>query len=312
MNVPERIKLRKRTSREEPYVGFFTYVNNGKIMSEKSWQSWGDIDAGEIDNLPVTGFKIVEDIRRSRGWFGSGRSVFRVLHPTCNTLFEITANNLIEIIDCTSIDRGEVLAPCVLAWEGAKVALLPVTSEEYQTATRVVLTDKTKTKEYKPGDIVVDSKNNEFTYLGHHTIEGYRLLQTKEEQRFILGHYDPRPDDSNIVYITKGHASRHLYLDSSNNLVALTSKKESQLITRSVETPNLNEIFATKQFVLQDRDTYGSDKLYSLFLYNTPSYNVEVFNEFQRLKKETEARIIAAIPDNHPEFAGKRFVKWNF
>ena len=76
-------------------------------------------DVLELQEGGIEGFKIVDDITRSRDWFGSGASVWRVADPR-GWEFEITSSNLMNILQLASIDRGVIKAECLYARNGAK------------------------------------------------------------------------------------------------------------------------------------------------------------------------------------------------
>jgi hypothetical protein len=120
---------------EKYYVGFNNRNYDGEsfllsyIVKDSKltgFQSWRDKKIGikEIDNLPKDGFKIFGDTRRSRDWFGSGRSMIYVQHPE-GFVFEISVDNLVNILaTCNIIDRV-FSEKMIFAHTGSKLILIP-------------------------------------------------------------------------------------------------------------------------------------------------------------------------------------------
>jgi hypothetical protein len=110
-----------------------------------------------IDNVPTEGFRFVGDIKRSRDWFGSGASVWRVEDPR-GFEFEITSGNLMMLMELTTIEQGLIKGKCIYARDGAKNALLFEGSEEYQATlaqtNRMKDAKKFSLKSLQPGDEV--------------------------------------------------------------------------------------------------------------------------------------------------------------
>lgn len=64
------------------------------------------------DNVPLSGFKIIDTVNRYRG-----NKLFKVLDPR-GIEFEITAKSLFEIVTEGKIESGEILSKCV--WQRGK------------------------------------------------------------------------------------------------------------------------------------------------------------------------------------------------
>lgn len=86
-----------------------------------------------LDNLPLEGFKITDDIKR-RYW-GGGNVVFRVTDPRGFEL-EISSQNLMMLIEHATLDKGVISGRCIWGRDGAVNVLLHETSEEYASATK--------------------------------------------------------------------------------------------------------------------------------------------------------------------------------
>jgi len=123
----------------------------------------------KITNVPTKGFKIVDDIKRVRDHFGSGRSLFRVEDPR-GFEFEITTGNLMEIIQATDLIKGEIQGECLYARSGTKNALILAGSEEYaavkKTTDLKTAAAKFSLRDVSPGDVVMLEEGIEAVYFG--------------------------------------------------------------------------------------------------------------------------------------------------
>lgn len=110
--------------RSDTFTGKLAYViyydEKGKLRKEKSWESWRDkkIAPQEFENTPIDGFTLNKDVQRSREWFGSGRNMIRI-HDPRGFEFEVTCENLIEILMHTDCLRRGLIGQFVYAWFGA-------------------------------------------------------------------------------------------------------------------------------------------------------------------------------------------------
>lgn len=187
-----------------------------------------------IDNTPVEGFKIVDDISRSRDWFGSGRTVWRIEDPR-GFEFEITSGNLGEILRLTSIDRGLINAKCLFARDGAKNALVVENSEEYQKVAAQTQRLKSATG-VKLSDVTIGSKclmtdNTEETYYG----KFYCLVQDSEylEDSTNRGYYGSRYDNSKQLYLVK---ERYAMMSAHGKIDFVSKPKIAGVITAGTAT----------------------------------------------------------------------------
>jgi hypothetical protein len=103
------------------------------LRKEKSWEGWRDkkIDPEEYANIPQSGYILNKNVQRSRDWGSSGRTLFRVFHPD-GFEFEISGDNLINLLMHCDISKREIMQECVLAWGGTELILMPTNSELYQ------------------------------------------------------------------------------------------------------------------------------------------------------------------------------------
>jgi hypothetical protein len=143
-----------------------------------------DAFAKEISflNLPTAGFKIVQTVKRSREWFGSGATVFRIEDPR-GFEFDITGPNMFEIMTSGTVEKGEIKGECIFARDGAKNALLLVDSEEYRETLNATnlknAAAKFSLRDVSVGDWVMLADGVEATYLG-------KIHLDVTEQRHVL------------------------------------------------------------------------------------------------------------------------------
>lgn len=178
MYIPESVKVRVRHDKQYDNattektnnipLGFVTYVDEkGLLKKEKSWNGWGDEYIGEFANKPLEGYKLENMVTRSRDYFGSGRTLYRVIHPD-GFSFEISTDNLFEICMEGSVKNGEFIGKYLLAWEGQTLILLGEESSDYSRYVEV--TKLVHQGNIKPSDLVIgqpyQDKNGK--YIGHY------------------------------------------------------------------------------------------------------------------------------------------------
>jgi hypothetical protein len=171
--IPEKLKVgfQNRTDTFTKRLAYVIYYDEkGKLRKETSWNTWCDkrIPSEEHVNVPKTGFILNKNIQRSRDWFGTGRTVFRVFHPE-GFEFEITGDNLINILMHSDISKREILEPCILAWQGTNLILMTTNSEQYQESVEYT---KQQTQKISAKDLVVGCEylhrktNIHYMYIG--------------------------------------------------------------------------------------------------------------------------------------------------
>jgi len=126
----------------------------------------GKAEFKTFKNEPISGFKILSSVTR---WSTSNK-LFRVVDPRGFQL-EISANNLVKILLCTSVDKGIINGDCVWARDrdSGNNILIPVGSEEYQEAMKNLKMSKS-TDTAVPGNSVVLQTGEEGVYLGKFSI----------------------------------------------------------------------------------------------------------------------------------------------
>lgn len=157
-------------SQDDAPLGFMTPEGTDKAARNRKatvdgWRS-KDIAPRTIENKKLTGFKLSESIRRYSSW-GSGNVKWRITDPRGFEL-EISSPNLMQILNCSTIEQGEILDACIWGREGADNILIPVTSNLYKTALEDTKrqTMKVSMKDVKPGNKVTLQDGEKYIFLG--------------------------------------------------------------------------------------------------------------------------------------------------
>jgi len=138
----------KKQGRGEELLGFATpYEDNAQGRQRQEtvdrWCRGYDRSKPEtkiVDNVPRTGFKITDDVKRV--YWGGGNVVFRVWDPYGYEL-EIQSQNLMALLLSCGINAGgEIPGSCVWGRDGSTNVLLHESSEEYKNAIQAAETLK--------------------------------------------------------------------------------------------------------------------------------------------------------------------------
>lgn len=159
--------------RSDTFTGQLAYIiyfdEKGKLRKEKSWEGWRDkkIAPQEFDNAPMDGFTLNKDVQRNHEWFGSGRNMIRI-HDPRGFEFEVTCENLIEILMHTDCLRRGLVGQFVYAWFGPELVLLPTNSEEYQNSVKYTagLSKKVSVKNLVAGISYKTKREGDVVYIG--------------------------------------------------------------------------------------------------------------------------------------------------
>jgi hypothetical protein len=225
-------------SRTDTFTGKLGYViytdHKGVLRKEASWNSWRDkkIDVVTVDNTPQPGFTLNKGIKRD-GYWGSGRSVIRVWDPR-DFEFEISVDNLIGILMHADVSKRDITEPCVFAWNGTELILLPTNSVEYQES--VAHTEKQE-KKFSARDLVagytysVRKETKSVVYLG--SFERYDIAQQYENDRYGY---------SKGVVHTKKPKKGHAFIDPVSKEVFI---KDPAAFISNVEVEEVHPEFAS-------------------------------------------------------------------
>ena len=144
------------------------------------------LDSAVIDNTPMSGFKLVDDIR------GGGRSsqdYWKIKDPR-GFYAEISSRNFADIMTECMMDRGEIIDQCVWAREGSNNVLLNVSSESYKEAVAFTQVNTTSAEwtAAQLGDTVTLQNGTTGIYYGRLrgvSVENYASIRTKSEGETI-------------------------------------------------------------------------------------------------------------------------------
>jgi hypothetical protein len=266
--IPKKLKIGFQ-KRRDTFTGKLAYViyydERNTLRKVKSWDGWRDhsIETLEIDNDPKTGFLFNKGIQRYSDW-GTGRAVVRVYDPR-DFEFEISMDNLIGILMHSDITKRDIVEPCVFAWAGPELVLLPTNTEEYQESRKYtdIQSNKISTKSLVPGVQYSYKKSDKVaTYIGFYP--WYELGKVDGENKGKANHgYDYIV--SNKTQLLKGN--KHIFKVGNSFepvSVALLSEAISEpvenisfLIDEFFDTINSQEIVGVKLGEVKLGKTYN-------------------------------------------------------
>lgn len=206
--IPKTITVGFQT-RSDTFTGKLGYViytdHKGVLRKETSWNGWRDkkIDAVTVDNTPQSGFTLNKGVQRDGHW-GSGRSVIRVWDPR-DFEFEISVDNLIGILMHADVSKRDITEPCVFAWYGTELILLPTNSVEYQESVAHTAKQERKfsAKDLTPGyTYSVRKESRSVVYLGY--FDRYEVESVYENERYGY---------TRAVTQTKKSKKNHVFID---------------------------------------------------------------------------------------------------
>lgn len=208
--IPKRIRVGFQ-ERTDTFTGKLAYViyydEKNKLRKETSWLSWCDerFEPIEFDNIPQAGFIFNKGVQRSSEWFGSGRSMIR-LYDSRDFEFEISVENVLNILMHSDVSKRDIVEPCVYAWDGTNLVLLPVNSVEYQESVEYTEKQEHKlsAKELVKGRryYVKKSKENQIvTYIGYFETWAYDYYRNWRKET----------NDDTVGNISKG--KKHIFYD---------------------------------------------------------------------------------------------------
>lgn len=271
--------------RGDTFTGKLAYViytdHTGKLRKEASWNSWRDhkIETITVDNTPQQGFTFNKGVKRD-GYWGSGRSVIRVWDPR-DFEFEISVDNLIGILMHADVSKRDITEPCVFAWNGTELILLPTNSMEYQES--IKHTEK-QGKKFSAKDLTAG-----FTYS---------LKENRESRVVYLGRF-PRYTIDNVT--VDGDQSRYNY-HSRGRRQTLKGNKGHVFID-----------IATKAILIKDPSKY-IDEVVSEEVH--PEFASFIDKYYSSAESQPVAGLIitqsapATLNEDYYSWYGHRWIKW--
>lgn len=201
--IPNKLYVGFRADNEDTLTCFMTPLANDSAFTKrkKTIDDWAskDMSSTEISNEPRTGFRLVDTSRR----WNSNNVVFRVIHPEVGAEFEISAENLSNIMSNTDIIKGEIQDKLLLIREGSKNILVIENSPEHKGSSEVDDNGKElflKKDDYNIGDRVSVKGVGEVIYLGKNKVHYYE---------FTINTYG-----ASTVKLNEGNESGHILYDN--------------------------------------------------------------------------------------------------
>jgi hypothetical protein len=164
--------------RSDTYTKKLAYViyydEKGKLRKETSWNSWRDdqIKPNEFNNEPTSGFVLNKKVGDYDSGWNHRHAYVRIYDPR-NFEFEITIENLLYILENTSVIKGKGLeGNFVYGWDGKDLVLIPTDSPDYKEITEyneiVHQNNFFKSKDLKLGATYLDKTQDQWIYLGRY------------------------------------------------------------------------------------------------------------------------------------------------
>lgn len=226
IKIPEAhyVGFQKRSSDTVP-LGFMTPDGTDKAAQKRkaTVDTWAKghsyyadkeqvLPSKTFENKPLTGFRIGRTVIHG-GW-GATHSKWRIEDPRGFEL-EITSGNLSQIIDCTTIENGEILEKCIWGRLGAENVLVPINSDAYKTATENTKRIKSSAsiKDLKIGHHITLKNGTEALYYGRWYVVTNQHL-AKVSTASPNGGVSEKLANSTLEDITKKYNSQtyHVYL----------------------------------------------------------------------------------------------------
>lgn len=273
--IYEKLYINYKLERDNTKLGFICDAANKKQRETvDAWSKgtyWDKIEnpcvGEEIDNIPLTGFKIVDVVSR----YSTSNKWYRILDPRGFEL-EISADNLLNICINSKVNNGLIEDECVWG-KNNSAELILTSSEQYKSYCDL--------KESGPVRLVVgefykDTKTNVlYKYLGEYT----KLIFNKNTYAF-------RNNEDDLLIVSKLESKQKLKMFVKASEVYRDAKRYdfvsvSKLVSnRFVKTPEsfafddslLNEPVLTTQ-LLEQKLIKNEFK----YLYLASSYSDVVF-----------------------------------
>ena len=228
--VPEKLKVGFQQEQ-----AFIVPIRNGKQGSQISFDKWRDkkIPVVEIDNVSSSGFQITDVTKRSSDWFGSGRSVFKIRTPQ-GYLVEISSENLFEITQNCSIEKGLIKEKCVWAWQGVKKALIPIESKFYKEV--IDNTNLLKLTDLDLKDLI--------------PMTNYEVLtKGKKETLLYLGKYEFKANKIERIWPDRIEDSRLFFQGKSKEVIGEEVVKTTYMFAKDLEDGYIDLISILKPVI---------------------------------------------------------------
>jgi len=118
---------------ENDPLAYVTYkLKNGKVYKETSFEGWcnKDVEKKTFDNTPQEGFKVLFTVGGCKSGWNVRQTYFRVVDPR-GFQFEIVANNFVNILQSSIINKGVIEGKFAYGWQGQQLILIRDTDPAY-------------------------------------------------------------------------------------------------------------------------------------------------------------------------------------
>lgn len=226
--------MKKRDNNDVP-LGFITPYGTDSAAQKriKTVDHWvatfaknTTIPSKIIDNIPLSGFKLSNTIKRTSTW-GKGNVLWRIEDPRGFEI-EITNNNLMQIMSRTTIINGEIICSCVWGREGSDNVLIPTDSTLYKeaTANTVRLTKKVSTKSLTPWSNIVLQNGIEGTYLGSF----FEILYYDNDK---ITKITVSPNKKHFIFVKKGQPTTTRITKKSDLIMCMATINVAEVLSSS-------------------------------------------------------------------------------
>jgi len=318
--IPKKLHIGFQ-KREGTFTGKLAYViyedEKGVIRKQKSWDSWRDksIKTITLDNTPTPNFVFNKGIQRDNYHFGSGRHVFRIYDPR-DFEFEVTVDNVIGILMHSDVCKRDIVEPCVYAWAGADLVLLPVNSKEYQESVKFTekQSEKVSAKSLVKGLVYERKKHaGQWMYVGYYPYYELAPFETFTQAAKGKRHVFMNTESGNFEIFDVGSLSGAVTaepdIDYANHLIRFENSVHSKLGVKvrgqMLDTLPKYEKFFNKWYKVMDDTSYiyfdlrAQDQYSKVFDGNiSPNF----FIHFAKLDGDASGQVIktrCVFPDDY-------------
>ncbi len=317
--TPSKIVVGFR-NRPDTFTGklaYVTYDREGKRKNEKSWTRWIDdsIPVEEFDNVPMTGFLLNKGVKRIN-YMNFGSEKFRI-YDVRGIEFEISAANMVSLLQYCEISKGEIQQECIYAWINGTLNLLSVNSDLY--AECVAETNSYNAKhsvKLIKNDLVVGSvyasKRNtldKYVYMGKRDLFVELTHKHDELKKRIFGSYYRNVYRKEPMVNVFAHLKNGVFQDfvkCEMSKIAFESdgydiqELETDLLRRETHHNNLKQQnkkkYLVKKITMQESDFcdwYLPNK-HTGNRFSLPNYNVDVLRNRLIFDTQEKKKILVA------------------
>lgn len=218
-----------------------------------------------VTNEPTRGFKIDDNIRRYR----TDNVVWELTHPKGYN-FQITSENLCELLHSCEILNGEIQQELTFVRCGAENYLTTTSSEVYKNAIKQELYEnKVSIKDLKIGDKVTLKTGETVIYYGkYHTFKLNNVGSKSGEYEDNIKEFYKPENKSKLFTFYKNLDTNYFHVVTTLNVISIDGHDNS--VTDNVAFDTINKVIINNQ-----RNEYNNRKDSNLHLsYNGYGYSL--------------------------------------